>query len=61
MDEVELNLAGKNLKPITPTGEAMKLTELTVGTRVAISAITQADGTLKAYTLKFYSGSQLPK
>ncbi|MFX8160710.1 hypothetical protein ABTL01_20320, partial [Acinetobacter baumannii] len=34
---------------------------LTVGTRVAISAIPQADGTLKAYTLKFYSGSQLPK
>ncbi|WP_373716067.1 DUF5666 domain-containing protein [Roseateles sp.] len=34
---------------------------LTVGARVAISAIPQADGTLKAYTIKYFSGSQQPK
>lgn len=42
-------------------GQAALATGLTVNSRVQLSAVPQADGSLKAYTLKYFTGTQQPK
>jgi hypothetical protein len=42
-------------------GQTALATGLTVNSRVQLSAIPQSDGSLKAYTLKYFTGTQQPK
>lgn len=45
----------------TTAGQTALTNGLAVNARVQLSAVPQADGSLKAYTLKFFTGSQQPK